>query len=271
MQQRKLALRFEFGITPLGAIAPNGTVLPTMVGGKTINTVVGWIAAGRLPVEAVEFDGPTVIFHLDKLPVINRTMVQSASATELITLEYRLLKHQAQRKVYKHYLDALFPMAKQDNFIYLYGEADTARLAAAGVTESGFRPKTQPGAAQDVYLAKELVVALRGYSKLPKVVDALEEGGKMTPAKALMTEAIQWCKACGQPTQAQLLAQIERADEQVQALMAQIARCKAAIIIGQSWFVEAGDQGIEVDTFSATVDGVTVEAKITQREVEVEI
>lgn len=57
----------------------------------------------------------------------------------------------------------------------------------------------------------------------------------------------------------------------MRAFMAQIALCKAAIIVGQTWFVEAGDQGIEVDTFSATVDGVSLEAKITQREVEVEL
>lgn len=57
-------------------------------------------------------------------------MGQAAAVTELPALEYYLLRSQAQKKIYIHYLDALYPVAKQANFIYLYGDA--------GVTESGF-------------------------------------------------------------------------------------------------------------------------------------
>ena len=111
-------------------------------------------------------------------------------------------------------------------------------------------------------MAKEMVAATEN---CPRWLRCWTRG-KITPAKALQS-----VNAYEYPAETELLVKIKRDDELVQALMAQLARSKATIIIGQTWFVEAGDRGIEVDTFNATVDGVAVETKITLREVEVEL
>lgn len=253
----------------------NVATLPVRLSDKTVGILTQAIEDGRLPANAIDTDGETILLYLDKLPVINQSMVQSASADFMISLEYRMLKHQAARKVYKHYLDQWYPTDKGADFAAIYGSEDAAKLVAAGLTPAGFNPKTVAAEASDVYMAKELKVGLTGLSSLPKVSeveDALDGKGKLTAPKALMVDAVKVVRNLLAPASKELLERmIAQEDEHVQALMAQIARIKAAIIIGQTWFIEAGDQGMEVEKFTATVDGVTVEAKITQREIEVEI
>lgn len=260
----------------------NVPTLPVQVSDQTIRHLHRAIAGGRLPASAIEVNGYTVILHLDQLPVINQAMVESASATDLITMEYQMYRHQANRKVYKYFLDLWYPADKGADFAELYGPEDAAKLVAAGITPSGFNPKSVAGEASDVYMAKELKVSLAGLSSHPKVteaIDALDGKGKATPAKSLMFDAINIVRSMPAPSpehpdwadKALLELAIEKEDEAVQALMAKVARIKCAIVIGQTWFVEAGDEGMEVEKFSATIDGVTVNATITQREIEVEI
>lgn len=260
----------------------NVPMLPVQVSDQTIRHLHRAIAGGRLPASAIEVDGYTVILHLDQLPVINQAMVESASATDLITMEYQMYRHQANRKVYKYFLDLWYPADKGADFAELYGPEDAAKLVAAGITPGGFNPKTTSAEASDVYMAKELKVSLAGLSshaKVTEAIDALDGKGKVTPAKSLMFDAIKIVRSMlgSSPEypewadKALLELAIEKEDEAVQELMAKVARIKCAIVIGQTWFVEAGDEGMEVEKFSATVDGVTVNATITQREIEVEI
>ncbi len=213
-----------------------------------------------------------VLINLKGLPVVNRKMIKGASANALASLYYDLTKARAEQKVFKGYLDTHFPK-KSQGYAALYGDEFATWLKEQGITDyGGFSPKTVAAAATDFYMAKELGVALKGLSTLPKVADVQAKKGKLTTAGSMMVTAVETCEKASKEEGFEAFLR-QKAGESVtrtRSLLRQIARVKFAVIVGQVWFSEF--KSIEENTlnFSAP-DGLVIPVTFKMEEVRVDL
>lgn len=192
------------------------------------------------------------IYSLDfsSLPVINRKMVKTASATEVFGLHLKLETLKAHNKVFKYYLNELEPKTSV-GWEQQYGSAAVAWLKEMGLTEhNGFAPKVKSVESTDFYIGKSLEIKVKGLSALPKVVDVeknLKEGKKLSIKEVAMAQAIQEFQLLANKDQEEKiaflkakLAEIKSEDKKISLLLSKI---KFAVIIGQTWFSEfSGDE-----------------------------
>lgn len=255
----------------------NVEVLPLRLSKATLEKVSSVIREGRMDSIAVEFDfiNDAVLFNLNLIPVVNRMMVKAPSATDMFSLEWKLLNEQAAKKVYDYYRKELFP--KQSvGFVELYGAEATDWLKEQGITEyNGFNPKSDSAESSDFYLAKELKVSIKGFSALPSVNDVKKrmESGKLTPAAALMAPYVWRAEAemgvLKEGYEQWLTGMVEGYISNVRSLQLQLAKIKFAVLVGQVWFTEFSS--IEDCTTKIDVDGKEIDCKVEQKMVEVKI
>lgn len=240
---------------------------------------------GRLPTGAVTWprlDGITVL-HVRRLPIVNRRQVGTASARDLFTLEWELLKAQAAQKVFNDLLDQHFPKESK-TFKALYGEAGAAWLDSEGFKEYGFAPRRSSAAVSDEYTAFRLKTSFKGYSTLPKVeevADKLLKGGKLNGPGQLMavplrqynellaTKAYTNAANPNGILEAWLRSEAEVAARTVRDLAYQIGQIKFAIIVGGVWFQEFKDIGDGVLTMD--LDGQPIQCTVEQKPEQVKI
>ena len=222
-----------------------------------------------------------VVIDLTKMPVINRQMVLEASARELFELQWKLVRQQAAQKVYKYYRDLVVEKKDSKSFRLTYGNDEAEWLKSAGFTEySGFCPKVVAAETTDAYLDKELQVAIKGLSLLPKVedvIDRLEKAGKLTISMSLMAPYIREVQAetarLGAKTSTYKTWIQRKADDAIaeaRRLLAEIARIKLAVVLGQTWFKEFAtldDNSMEMDFDEHK--GVHCEVKMKEVEIKV--
>lgn len=224
---------------------------------------------------------------LGALPPINRKMVSKVSAVELLKLQYALEKSRAAAKVFKFYLDEKKPKKSSASWKDTYGEDGATWLKDNGFTDySGWAPThTKTAEATDHYVGKELVVALKGLSSLPKVADVVTKmasGKGLTISMSLMAPFIAQVdayknstpfKAAGSTDEALIQWLTERSSEAVaqsRELCRQIAEIKYSIIIGQTWPVEFAS--LDENQLKHTLpDGTVLECTLKLQEVQIKI
>lgn len=137
--------------------------LPVRVGAKTWGTLREYgLVAGPHRDEVVSLD-----FTL--LPVINRAMVTSVRAAELLRAEYDMNVLGAEIKVVDHYRK-LWPGAP--GLAAKFGGQVADWLVGVGVRDSGFNPPAPKTKAKDVaYHAKVMKIGVAGLSSLPSVAE----------------------------------------------------------------------------------------------------
>jgi hypothetical protein len=229
--------------------------------------------------------GGTTVINLRELPIINRAMVQATSAKRLFELEYELTVARAGQKVYNAYYKENFEGRASEGFKVLYGVDGAEWLKEQGITDySGFSPKGKQAMAQDVYMGKELHVALKGLSSLPtlKDVQARIASGKHTASSTLMAPFVKevedflassvYEKASDQAKvyKAWLEGQAAAAKTKVRGLLYQLSQIRMSVIVGQTWFTEFSS----LDDTSLTIqgpDGKDIVGTVTMKEIEVPI
>lgn len=226
--------------------------LPVRVTGRTSRKLID---RGVIPTSINE---GVAVLDLSKLPVMNRSMVQTLSACKLFKDHLELMKIQATQKVFKHYAKAVTAgEPKSKVFEALYGAGGAMWLESLGFTDySGFAPKKVLAAKSgDFYMNKELNVKLKGLSSLPKVDDValnLKAGmkKKSTLGFKLMEPAIEqvesflksdiYLKSRDQPAllSSWLTTETKSLDTERRQRIVSVARAAFTTVVGQVWFTD---------------------------------
>jgi hypothetical protein len=216
----------------------------------------------------------TVVINLKPLPIINRNMVGSVSARDLIETQYELLDAKAHQKVYNSFVKTKAPGAKtaDSDLAVKYGEDAAAWLKEQGITDAGFAPKRTQAESTDFYMAKELEVKLKGYSSLPTLENA--KAGKGGGGGALMKPVItnvesKLAKLNDEGKAAWLQNQQTTVRAQTRRLIQRMAQKKFAVIVGQVWPSEF--KSIDENTLTVKIDGKDIVGTIEMSETEVRI
>lgn len=239
----------------------------------------------KLKQAGVKIDHDTrspVCFVIDvkPLPIINRKMVKSVTAKELIELEYELLKTQAAQKVYNHVVKEKWPDAKLAGWAKDYGDAAAEWLKEQGLTEySGFNPKMVQAPVKDFYMGKELEVKLKGMSSLPSVNEVLKNitaGKKLNACSEMMqkhmvdAETFLGSKAKDDPNAKKwALGKKGVYTAETRALLYKTAQLKTSILVGQIWPKDLGS--MDNTTMTVKIDGKDIVGTLAMREIQIEI
>jgi hypothetical protein len=240
--------------------------LPVTVSTETYGKIKGLVGSGQLTEKAIA--GETVVdgvcqllLNLKAMPVINRQMVKAISATDFFTTKFELTKSQAAQKVYNYYCDQKLPEKVQTGLVQQYGDAAAKWLAEQGIKDNGYQPPfTKTAAASDFYMSKELKVALKSFSSLPKVDDVkkvmdkvkADKTGKakLTPSQAIMapfveevetflaSDIYQKAAAKDDVLKVWLDGQAKSARMKCRGLIFEIAKTTFTVVVGQTWFTE---------------------------------
>ncbi|WP_434716008.1 vWA domain-containing protein [Paraburkholderia sp. A3RO-2L] len=227
--------------------------------------------------------GKVFVLEFPKLPVINRKMVKGTTAKDTFKMVVELAHLKGAQKVFNDWRDRISPKESK-KYIALYGEAGAEYLKSVGVTEyNGFNPAGTTVKSGDFYMAKELKIAIKGLSSLPKVLDvenALDSKKKLKISEFVMSDAIKrldafmssdvYTKAAD--GSALLGTWLEGEQKAIVAktreLIEQLAQRKFSIVVGHIWFsdmpsLDANSLDIEVPGYGP----VTVTATLKDVEV----
>lgn len=235
----------------------NIDVLPVSLSMGAIDSVTEGIIKGQIPQDFFTSDGQVLFANLKMLPIINRSMVKSPSASRLFEREFALLRAQARAKVLNGYFKADFEV-ESPGLKARFNEEDVAWLKTLGITDGGFSPKTTAAPATDMYVSQELKVTLKGLSSLPSLKDVknrIDDGKTLGGPALLMAPVIAEVEAMrkrceisstlGNPDAFKnfLIAERKTATQEVRSIMADLAKIKFGILVGGVWFPEFRDYG----------------------------
>lgn len=215
---------------------------------------------------------------LTALPIINRKMVKAVSAKTLLELEWALTKKQAEQKVYNAKLKELSGGGKATKKLAsTYGDEAAAWLGDRGLADYGFNPKTTQAPAQDFYMARELKVAIKGYSALPDIDKALaaEKDKKVNgPAQLVLNALKAYDKEVaalpnGANRQTWLEGRCKEIVQDTRGLLFQKAQQVFSIIVGQVWPKEF--KSLDETTLEFEADGLKLTGSITPKETKIDI
>jgi hypothetical protein len=224
-----------------------------------------------------------LVFDLTEMPIINRNMVKACSAKVLFEKEYALTKARAAQKVLNAVKKDKFPRTSE-GFEVLYGSDAAAWLKEQGFTDySGFSPKQVQAEATDVYMAKELSISIKGLSSIPSMNEFKKQAakGKLNAGAALMKPVVEkveaflasdvYVNAKNQDKlfEAWLDGEVKAATTETRKLIAEMARTKFAIIVGQIWPSEF--LSLDENSLDVAVDGQKLTCTLNMKEVEVKI
>jgi len=216
--------------------------------------------------------------NLKSLPVVNRKMCKTASATALFEKQYELEKARAAQKVYKAYKDERVPKKESASFKATYGDDGAEWLKEQGFTDySGFSPKMVSAESTDFYVGKALEVSLKGYSKLPSMTEYKKQAssGKFNGPGQLMKPYVEEVEAylATKPSDADFIKWVDaKAKESIakaRGLIFELAQIKFAIVVGQVWFTEFSS--VDETQLTVTLDGKPIDCKVEMKEVQIKL
>ncbi len=253
-------------------------VLPVRLSAATLAALAAETDAGRLPAEVVMSEGSLTLIHLDKLPVINRTMVEACAARPLFEAEWSLLGIQAQQKVYNSMIKELGAARKSPSYLEKYGAEAADWLRDAGFTDStGFNPSKVQTESTDFYMAKELSVKIKGYSSLPSLNEYREKvaKGKLNPPALLMKPAFDAASAYAKgktvdEIEVWLKDRSKSLDHLRRSLIVDKAQAVFTTTVGGTWFTDLPPDEDKA-SLTLTLGGQDVVCTAQAREVEVKI
>ena len=215
-------------------------------------------------------DGETCVIDLTSIPIVNRGMVKSVSATELAKQQWELKKLQGDKKVYDFYKKQLFPKISK-SFAELLGDEAAAWLKEVGITDyNGFSPKVVSAEAQDFYMSVVLDTKIKGLSGLPKVDVVVEKIKNGTPLKLnewVMSDAIKKYQAQLDSDMYKTLNEEQQKgvlktyletksgilNKQRRKILQEIAQIKFSLILSKKWFTEF--KSFDENQLSLNIDG----------------
>lgn len=244
----------------------------------------GKLQANGLLVGETWEDGKVYVLDYPKVPVINRVMVKGATAKDTFQLVVDLAVLKAAQKVLNDYRDRISPKTSK-KFLMLYGQEATDYLASVGVTDyNGFNPLSDTVKTGDFYLAKELKIAIKGLSSLPKVTDvetSLSAGKKLKLGESVMVPTLNRIEdfmassvfSSAADGNALLATWIESESKAVTAktreLQQKLAQSKFAVVVGHTWFTDMASMDDNVREVEVPGYGL-VPVTATLRDVEIE-
>jgi hypothetical protein len=227
--------------------------------------------------------GKVFVLEFPKLPVINRKMVKGTTAKDTFQAVVDLAFLKGAQKVFNDWRDRIAPK-KSEKFLVLFGEVGTEYLKTVGVTDyNGFNPPSKTVKSGDFYMAKELKIAIKGLSSLPKVIDvenALDSKKKLKISEFVMTDAIKRLDAFMSSSMytsaadgnALLGTWLEGEQKAIVAktreLMEKLAQRKFSVVVGHIWFADlASMDDTSLDINVPDYGPVTVTATLKDVEV----
>lgn len=250
----------------------NMNVLPVSLNKATFDKLQ---ENGLLAEESFE-DKKVYSLDFSSLPVINRKMVKTASATEVFGKQLDLETIKAHNKVFSFYLKELEPKTSV-GWKTAYGDEAVSWLAEMGLTEyNGFAPKVKSAESTDFYIGKSLEIKVKGLSSLPKVSeveDKLKNKKALTIKDKAMAQAIEQYQALGDVSNEEkitfLKQRLEDLKKAIKPVSLQLSKIKFATIIGQVWFKEFANE--EDSTLALEYLGASVEVSAVLKDIEVKI
>lgn len=244
----------------------NITELPCSFSEDTFNRLK---AEGVVDAECGYVVGGVYLLHLDRIPVINRTIANGrTSARDLCLQVIQENRIAAQLKVLRSYSGPLTEKIAAKRGQLLSAEQE-AYLVTQGVTKNGFNPPSEKQASVDFYMAKDFEVKIKGLSAIPKVDDVrvklakiAEDGkGSLTLSQKLVAEAIEYVEKLrkGKTDKVFLAAledEIKSADNRLRAIRRYIRETMFSILLSKNWFDEFPnrvDTTLTLDEFECTV------------------
>ena len=229
--------------------------------------------------------GEIIVLDFPKLPVINRQMVKEVTAKDTFALAVELAHLKGSQKVFNDYRKKIAPKESVKSQM-LYGEAAVEYLKSVGVTDfNGFNPSSTKGEVTDHYIAKELKIAVKGLSSLPKVEDvetAIASGKSLKIGQFVMKDALEkldafmgsdiYTKAADKSAliETWIVGEQQAAVARTRELIVKMAQRKFAIIVGQVWFSDFAS--LDEDTLEVDLPGfgkVSVTASLNETEIEI--
>jgi len=227
--------------------------LPISLGRETFDKLQ---SNGLLEGEYYE-ENKIYILEFSKLPVINRKMIGTLSATELFTNEWELLKLKSSNAVYNYYKKLKFKNTSK-GFVEQFGKEATEWLATFGLKDYGFNPPKSVEKQGEQIDVNVLEVKIDKMSTTPgkKEIESAEKKinskDSLTPKEALVENAI---REVSQFTG--LIKEVTNQDKMLEEwlyqkskffrteknrLMSEISKAKFLTIVGKSWFKEFSDR-----------------------------
>jgi hypothetical protein len=242
-------------------------------------------AEGIIPKSKRFKAGEIIVLSFPKLPVINRQMVKEVTAKDTFALAVELAHLKGTQKVFNDYRKKIAPKESVKSQM-LYGDAAVEYLKSVGVTDfNGFNPSSTKGEVTDHYIAKELKIAVKGLSSLPKVeeVETAIAGGKsLKIGQFVMKDALVkldafmgsdiYTKAADKTSliETWIVGEQQAAVAKTRELIVKMAQRKFAIIVGQVWFSDF--TSLDEDTLEVELPGfgkVSVTASLKETEIEI--
>jgi hypothetical protein len=227
--------------------------------------------------------GKVFVLEFPKLPVINRKMVKGTTAKDTFQAVIDLAFLKGAQKVFNDWRDRISPKVSA-KFLAMYGEVGTEYLKTVGLTDySGFNPPGKTVKSGDFYMAKELKIAIKGLSSLPKVIDvenALDGKKKlkigefvMAPAIKRLDEFMSSAMYTGAADGSALLGTWLEGEQKAivaktRELMEMLAQRKFSVVVGHIWFSDLAsldDTSLEINV--PDYGPVTVTANLKDIEV----
>lgn len=248
----------------------NVDVLPLKLSENTQKELRKLAEAGRLPAGVFtakgkvidgKFKEDVISANLLKLPVINANMVKSVKLEDLVREELTLMKMKAEQKVINGLItEKTGSRTSSAGLTEKYGAESAAWLKEKGITDRGFSPKSVQAESTDFYMSKELEVKLKGLSSLPSL-DKAREGGKN--AGVVMIQAALKTNE-SKPLQ-DLQKEQDVVRKAVRAKIAELAKTKFSIIVGQTWFGDCAS----LDENQKTIDGIVGTAELGEKQINI--
>jgi hypothetical protein len=242
-------------------------------------------AEGIIPKSKRFKAGEIIVLDFPKLPVINRQMVKEVTAKDTFALAVELAHLKGTQKVFNDYRKKIAPKESVKSQM-LYGDAAVEYLKSVGVTDfNGFNPSSTKGEVTDHYIAKELKIAVKGLSSLPKVEDvetAIASGKALKIGQFVMKDALVkldafmgsdiYTKAADKNAliETWIVGEQQAAVARTRELIVKMAQRKFAIIVGQVWFSDFAS--LDEDTLEVDLPGfgkVSVTASLNETEIEI--
>jgi Mg-chelatase subunit ChlD len=225
-----------------------------------------------------------LVLDLTKIPVINRSMVKEVSAEELFRNQHNLLTLKGYQSVFNYY-NKIYNPKVSESFVAAYSVEAAEWLKSIGITDyNGFAPKVTDEKIGEKYMAKEMVVKIKGISSLPTVKDVvakLEAGKALTPREEVLRPALKTIEKFVESIEGESDDEITKAfgeyidtmkagvTEQTRKLNAEIAKTKFGIILGQTWFKEF--ETMDENHLLLEIDGRSYDFSVDIIEKEIEI
>jgi uncharacterized protein YegL len=265
--------KFETEIFRNYTIIKDGVIhtytLPVSLSKSTFDTLQ---MNGLLEGETYEA-GKIYVLTFDKIPVINRKMVETLSAKDLFEKSFELLRLQSANTVFTQYKKRLFDGASK-GFLDLYGAEATEWLKELGLKDYGFNPPSVIEKMNEEIQVNTLEIKIKGLASNPTKADfekaetKLKAGidiNSLSGKEALVAPSIlefmtfeKTLSGLSDESKSKMISEwlyskSESFRKTKTKLMTDISKAKFLIIVGKSWFQEFSSR--DDNEMSIIVDG----------------